>query len=679
MAKRTLSIDDLFKVKVMTGVRLSPDGRHAVVGVRAADEKEQTNLNALWLYRREDDSFEQITRGPADSSPVWLDERTILFTASKRQKGEEESDKPFTRTRLYTMSVRGGEPVLRATLDGHVWDMEVSPDGSRLALAYSPNPTASPAQRKTWAKAARPAVPSHLHWKLDGMGVLPDEHPSIYLMRITARRWGKPEPLVRDARFWDTGIHWVDANRIVFIRWDPDKKDISTDIVLADLKGKTRRLATPAGAVSGARPSPDGRRLVFYGNDDPRRGGYLPTFLYIRSTNPGDRSWRTLAETDGKMGRQLTLSDVFLAGNGEFRWEDDGHVVGLHSIRGRTELLRVGVETAQADVLAGQRGVVQLFDVRGGEIVYAWGDYTNPGELYRLGRKRALSRLNASVSRRFDIVPERWQTRTEKGVAVDTFLWVTPPQLRARKRSLPLVVYVHGGPTVQTGEGAFHEYAWLAHRGYPVLTCNPRGSTCYGAEHGAAIFGNWGDRDAHDVLAVRRAALRRYPQFDPARTFIAGGSYGGYMTNWLLSRHPGVFRAGVSQRSISDHISFVGTADFSTHFARSPLGMEIIWEDPVRAWERSPISRAPAVRDPLLLIHSENDLRCPLSQGEELFVALLELGRKINEDVRLVVFRGESHGLSRGGKPENRRVRLQEILAWIKKHDRSRKSARRSK
>jgi len=178
------------------------------------------------------------------------------------------------------------------------------------------------------------------------------------------------------------------------------------------------------------------------------------------------------------------------------------------------------------------------------------------------------------------------------------------------------------------------------------------------------------------VLAVRRDALRRYPQFDPARTFIVGGSYGGYMTNWMLTRNPGVFRAGVTQRSLADHISFAGTSDFSSHFAFSVLGIDSIWDDPMRAWQLSPLSRAPQVRDPLLILHSEDDLRCPLGQAEELFVALVQTGKRVDEDVRLVVFRQESHGLSRGGRPENRRVRLQEILGWLRKHDKARQSIR---
>jgi dipeptidyl aminopeptidase/acylaminoacyl peptidase len=667
--KRTLSIDDLFRVKSFLSIRLSPDGRHAVVCVRSVDRKERMNVSRLWLYRREDDSFEQVTSGQADGDARWLDLETFVFPASKRQKDEEESDKPFGRTRLYSMSVRGGEPRLRATLDGKVWDMAVSPDGRRLALAYSPNRQAGPEQHREWAKTPPPIVPSHLHWKLDGTGPLAEEHPRVYLMDLGGQRWAEQKVLPNSPRLWHGAVQWLSEGRLMFLRHDADRKDVSVDIVVSDLKGAMRVLPAPEGPKTGVGCSPDGRLLVFTGNDDPRRGGYLPAFLYLRSTDSADRSCEILARTDGRMGGQLTLSDVFSTGPSDFKWQDGTHVVGLHSVRGRTELLRVEVGSGRSEVLAGGSGTVQTFDAAADTVLYAWGDFTSVGELYRLGRRRPVSRLNAPVSRLFDIAPQRWQVRSERGVRVDTFLWATPAQMAARRRSLPLVVYVHGGPVLQIGEGAFHEYAWLAHEGYAVLACNPRGSGGYGAKHGLAAFGNWGDRDAHDILAVRRDALRRYPQFDPKRTFIVGGSYGGYMTNWMLTRHPRVFRAGIAQRSISNHMSFAGTSDFSTHFTVGALGIENIWQDPVRAWERSPLARVAQVRAPLLLTHADNDLRCPVGQAEEMFVALVEMGKKVNEDVRFVLFRGESHGLSRGGKPDNRRARLQEILAWLKKHD----------
>jgi dipeptidyl aminopeptidase/acylaminoacyl peptidase len=223
---------------------------------------------------------------------------------------------------------------------------------------------------------------------------------------------------------------------------------------------------------------------------------------------------------------------------------------------------------------------------------------------------------------------------------------------------------------VQAGQSPFHEYTWLAQTGYAVVTCNPRGSTGYGAKHGAAIYADWGNKDMKDLLAVREETLRRHPQFDPKRAFIMGGSYGGYATNWMITRKPGLFRAAVTDRCVFNSLSFAGTSDFSNVFPPSEMGLSNIWEDPMKVWKLSPASLLPNVTEPLLILHSDNDWRCPISQAEELFTGLVELGKRIGEDVRLVMFKGESHGLSRGGRPENRRVRLEEILAWIRKHDR---------
>jgi len=272
MAKsKTISIDDLFRVKGITFIRLSPDGRHAVVGVRSTDTKGQRNVTCLWLYRLEDDSFDQVTNGPADGEAVWLNERTFVFPAAKRDETAEDKEKPFPRTRLYSMSVRGGEPRLRATLDGKVWEMAASPDGSRLALAYTPHPQADAAQRKAWTKTPPPVVPHHMHWKLDAVGPLPATCASVHVMDVTGRRWGVPQELTRAPEFWHAGIQWVDDERLLAIRRDPDKKDMTTEMVLARLSGRTRVLPSPICTVTSATPSPDGRRIVFTGNNDARR------------------------------------------------------------------------------------------------------------------------------------------------------------------------------------------------------------------------------------------------------------------------------------------------------------------------------------------------------------------------------------------------------------------------
>lgn len=670
MAKNKLTIDDLFKIKSIRSIRWSPDGDYAVVVIGSTNVKEQRNETALWLYRSDDHSFRSITRGPNDSNAGWLDNTTILFMAAKRDLKAEEDDKPFGKTRFYTMSVLGGEAMLAAEIEGSVEAWELSPSGKKIALVMSPHPPTTVRQREIWKKAPFPKIGTNLRYKMDAVGYLPDEFPGIFYAKIRKDRWLPPKPVTAAGEYRHMGVQWLDDHRLVFSRWEPNRKDFLARLFLTDLKGNQQELPTYGGEVGDFAISPDGAKVVFCGNPDPRRGGYLPSNIYRRSTDSNDPNFECLTDTIGKFGEQITISDVHgLGASKPLQWLDNENLVALHAIKGRTELVRLNTATGEQQVVSQGLGIVHTFAVNGEQILYARGDYTTIDELYRQGQAKPISNLNSKLYKKF-LIPQRWQFESEPGVSIDAWLWATDDQLLAKQKTLPLVLYVHGGPHVQTGEGPFHEYSWLAREGYPVVIANPRGSTGYGAEHGAAIFGNWGDKDIIDILAVREETLKKYPQFDPARIFIAGGSYGGYMTNMMVTRYPDLFRAGITQRSISNFLSFAGTSDFSNYFPMSAIGIENIWENPSKAWEQSPLARAPEVKTPLLIIHSDADHRCPVSQAEELFVALVELGRKIDEEVRLVIFKGESHGLSRGGKPENRKVRLEEILNWLKKHDR---------
>ena len=674
MARKTVRIEDLFKLKGLAGLRLSPDGMHAVVAVQSVNVEEQRNETALWLWRAEDDSFEQLTKGPADGSAAWLDNQTIVFDAGKRA-GDEQEDRPYPRTRLYTMSLRGGEPLLRATLEGMVFEIEPSPDGSTLALAFGAMPEVPKAKKDVWKKCPPPMIANNVRYKMNGLGDLPPRLPSIYLLKVKKESWGKPRPLIDDPACWDGGIAWTpDGTKLVFHRMDPATKTTDVRAMVTDLKGHAKQLAVPVGPISGLVISPDGKRVAASANGDPKSGNYKPMALGICSIDPADTEYRVVLETDGQIGRQVVMTDA-CAGMSDFmKWTGDDTILAVHSIAGRCELLRVQPSTGASETIGETNGIIFPVDGAGETILYGYSACDTPIELHRRGRNKPLSRLNAKTQKLYDIRPKRWMVKTDTKMEVEAFLWATPKQLKASKAaSVPLIVYVHGGPMVQTGDGFIHEYTWLVHEGYPVLTLNPRGSTGYGAEHGAGIAGNWGDRDVHDVLKVLESALKKHRQFDRKRVFILGGSYGGYMANMMVTRHPGVFRAAVSQRCVSNFISMCGTSDFSNAMLPIALGTDSIWSDPVRTWELSPISKIRDVRDPVLIIHSDNDLRCPAGQAEEFFIGLMDSGKTINEDVRFVLFKGETHELSRGGRPENRRVRLEEILGWVKKHDRARR------
>ena len=201
----------------------------------------------------------------------------------------------------------------------------------------------------------------------------------------------------------------------------------------------------------------------------------------------------------------------------------------------------------------------------------------------------------------------------------------------------------------------------LAAQGYVVLMTNPRGSDGYGLECRTAIQGAYGTVDAEDLTTALDGLIAE-GGVDEGRIFLTGGSYGGYMTNWLVG-HTDRFRAAVTQRSVTDFRSFFGSSDIGYEFPPSEIG-GMPWENPEEYARCSPLTHAQNIRTPLLIVHSESDLRCPIEQAEQLFATLKILGR----EVEMVRFVGESHGLSRGGRPQNRAERLRRILGWFKAH-----------
>ncbi len=683
MPVRKLTIGDLFAVSTITGIRLSPDGAHAVATVRKANVKEQRNETRLWLWSAADGSFRRLTKGPADSGAMWLDHRTVLFQAARRSADEEKADKVQRHSRLYTMRIDGGEPELRATLDGVLWDCEPDPRGRRLALVFSPNRPASKEQLAVWEKAPKPLSPGSPYFKLDGYGLLPETRAGLFLLDCRGEEWPAPRRIVHGESMSYAHPRWTpDGKALVALRRDASRAFTPTEIVLVGLRGREAVLNAPKGFVAGFAVSPDGKRLAFAANEHIVHGGAHPVPLGVRSMDPRDRRFRVTHTSDGRFANCDVLSDITPAGEGRsLCWADNDRVLALLAEQGTCRVVEANMgKPGEITTVAGGTGVATMFDARGETMLYAWADPTHVGEVYRRGGEAPVSSFNSKAGRPFTIRPERWWVKTAPGVKVDTWLWATPEQLATRRRaSLPLVIYVHGGPNTEAGDCPFHEYAWLAQQGFATIISNPRGSTGYGEKHGPAISGNWGERDVHDILAVREDALKRHPQFDPRRTFIVGGSYGGYMANMMVTRHPGVFRAGIAERSICNFISFDGCGDFPQVFMKLAVGIEHAWQDVQRAWKLSPLSRITDVRDPLLIIHSDNDLRCPLSQAEELANALMATGRTWGEDFRLHIFRGESHGLSRGGRPENRRVRLELILGWLKQHNTPRPAGRSRK
>lgn len=237
--------------------------------------------------------------------------------------------------------------------------------------------------------------------------------------------------------------------------------------------------------------------------------------------------------------------------------------------------------------------------------------------------------------------------------------WYVPPV--EAKKDHPAILYIHGGPQVAYGESFFHEMQVHAANGYGVIMLNPRGGQGYGQDFVKAILGDYGNEDYQDLMRGLDYVLSEYPDINKNEIYVAGGSYGGFMTNWIVG-HTNRFKAAVTQRSISNWISFFGTSDIGPFFVKYQLNSEL--KDVEKLWQLSPLAYVDNVETPLLVLHGEEDLRCPQEQGEQMYTAV----KMKNVPTKMVVFPKSSHGLSRQGLPNLRIERINEIVSWFSQY-----------
>jgi dipeptidyl aminopeptidase/acylaminoacyl peptidase len=316
-------------------------------------------------------------------------------------------------------------------------------------------------------------------------------------------------------------------------------------------------------------------------------------------------------------------------------------------------------------LVGGNRQVVDVSaSADGSRLAFTATDPVSPADIFVCAADgsghRQLTDLNRAWKDEVALAqPERFPYERDE-FSLDC--WVIKPFGFDPSKKYPALLNIHGGPATQYGHNFFDEFQVYAGAGYVVVYTNPRGSQGYGETFTRSIIGDWGGGDFADVMAGLEEALERCPYIDRERVGVLGGSYGGYLTSWTVS-HTDRFRAACSERALNTFVSFAGTSDIGPHFARAYSGHQP-WEDPAWYVAHSPLTYAARINTPLLIIHSEQDLRCPIEQAEQLF-AMLKLQRK---EALFVRFPDETHELSRSGRPRHRLERFRIILDWFKSH-----------
>ncbi len=348
-------------------------------------------------------------------------------------------------------------------------------------------------------------------------------------------------------------------------------------------------------------------------------------------------------------------------------WSSDSKLVYFPVSRNGSQLImRTSIENPAPELIAGE-GVTmhsQSANRATGRIAYQIGTMSDPCQIGVLDLKtrqaKTLTNFNSDILNDVDLgqVEEVWFKGPDGN---DLQGWILKPPSFDPTRKYPSILEIHGGPLTQYGNFFMHEFYFLAAQGYVVYFCNPRGGRGYGEKHAGAIYRNWGDRDYADLMAWSDY-VEKLPYIDKDRMGVTGGSYGGYMTVWIIG-HTQRYQAAVAQRVVSNFVSMWGSSDFNWAF-QDELDGHAPFESLQYYWDRSPIAYIGNAKTPTLVIHSEMDLRCPIEQGEQVFVALKRLGVE-SEFVR---FPEEFHGVSRGGRTDRRIIRLNEIAGWFNKH-----------
>jgi dipeptidyl aminopeptidase/acylaminoacyl peptidase len=649
--QRLIQPDDLLYLSHADDVQFCPDGQSIVYTHVQPNASENRYNSALWLaWADARHAPRQLTFSGKDSQPRWSpDGQTLAFVSARGGTPQ---------LYLLPMDGRGGEAqAVTAHING-VSQPAWSSDGRYIAFLGKVN--ADERQAEDEGRAI-PATPEQKQAYFDpliittnpyreGTSYHDGRYSQIYVLDVQTQHVRRVTNA--DAHYsapvWSPDGTTLYSTRIATVGGDEywRKGDIFAINVAT---GAETPLLGGEQTLSDLSISPDGAFLAF----NWRAGNDTISHYTLKTYRLRD-------------GAQATLNGTLDRAASAYRWLSDGRVLMVVQSEGRTPLYAVAPDGTNLHAVLTLEAMISAFSVApNGACAWVASEHTLPCDVYAwqgTGEPLRLTRLNDDFLASVRVLPaHELRYTSEEGVSVQGW-YILPPNYEAGK-AYPLAVNIHGGPHVMWScheRTMWHEWQTHAAQGYVVFYCNPRGSEGYGDSFIKALGNRWGEVAMTDIMAGVNALIAQGIA-DPDKLFITGGSYGGYMVAWITA-HTHAFKAAVTQRGVYNLISFYGTTDIPTfahdEFKTTPE------EDHALLWQSSPLAYVQNIHTPMLIIHSENDFRVPIEQGEQLFSHLRRLGRK----VRFVRFPREGHELSRSGEPTHRIRRISEMVDWWNAH-----------
>ena len=661
-----ITIEDLLALVWVADPRLSPDGRRIAFTRVWVDREADAYRTRIQVVDFEGGEPRDLTSGVLDSQPRWSpDGRFLAFV-----RGEEGKD-----AQIHVLPMEGGESRRLTDLKGGASDPAWSPDGQRIAFRSGHHP-ALDREEKPKPKNEPCRVVARPVFRWDGSTFTDWDH--LKHAWVVDAAGGTPRQITSGRRFEEDQLRWSpDGRWLMFVsdrRTEPwfggehsDLWAVPADLDAPAAEAALRKVVEFDGPVRAWTMDRDGRIAMIGFLQPAKFNSYdRPSLLVAEGEWPARvRDLGAGAEFD--FGEAISSDQHPPRGGGEvpLAFAENGRavitVLGRH---GAARLVRVSLADGRLEPLTPDAREV-LHGTSSGDgrrWALTLGDAATPLELWVLELPAAPRRLHGPndvllAARRAAGIEELWYESFD-GRKIQGWI-VKPPDFDPARR-YPLILEIHGGPHTAYGQSFYHEFHALAGAGYVVLLTNPRGSTTYGHEFGNIIQYRYPGDDYHDLIAGVDALIAR-GYVDPERLGVTGGSGGGLLTNWVVTKTTR-FKAAVTQRCVADWASMYYSSDFAMFtpfwFRKPP------YEDPEEYRDRSPVAFAAAIETPLLVIHSEEDWRTPIGQGEAMFRAL----HQQHKTAVMVRFPAEGHELSRSGAPSRRVQRLEHIRKWFDKY-----------
>lgn len=664
---RNIQLDDFTKYKFLSSLELSPKGDKAGFAVTSCNLDDNSYSSNLWVYDLKDKKSYQLTAMNGERNYIWLkDNETIVFQAVRERKDKDALKNGEEFSQFYQINIHGGEAVKAFKINMNVNSIyEINDDLFIFTATHKAGEKKyfelSDEERKEYLEAKKDdkdyEVLDEIPFWSNGSGFTNKLRSGLYKYHV---KENLIEPITEEFSSV-MGIEVNEEKNLIALVSSSykDMAPLNDELYIYDLNGGNLTLVSSKEEFSYGHVKFIGENsLLVSGTDRKDYGINEDGKFYLIDLNSKERKLLT-SDFDNSLWNSVGSDCRY--GGGKNSVKDGQYLYFITTERDSSYLNRIDIE-GNVERVDEVKGSIDCFDVKNGNIITIAMREQKLQELYLIkdGKEEQVTNFNTWIQEEFKVIkPELVLVESDKGVTIEG--WVLKPADYVPGKKYPAILDIHGGPKTVYGEVFYHEMQLWANMGYFVFFCNPRGSDGRGRAF-ADIRGKYGTIDYDDLMKFTDEVLKTYGDIDEERVGVTGGSYGGFMTNWIIG-HTNRFKAAASQRSISNWISKFCTTDIGYYFVEDQ-NSGTPWSDVDKLWFHSPLKYADKVTTPTLFIHSEEDYRCWLAEGLQMFTALKYHG----VESRLCMFRGENHELSRSGKPKHRIRRLTEITNWFESH-----------